>query len=911
MTMMGSQCQSSQPLECEYFENTVECTNNVYITTAGQDCGLRRDSGGGFREIYCEDRSKWKNVQVGPVMHQDDVDALLSRKPNAVKNFIKSLNKQLEKGPDCGPKSENSRQRPEGANEPLRGSKNCSFERITKKVNRIYSFSTIDPATSIENERGYEKGPHAELGGYERGCKLVDRVVAETTFGVDRNGNITREFGHDGMVTKDSWYNGFGDDFVRVKSASPMAEIPSLMAANGEFERSFNGDHMLVQGFNASRCNDRFGDFGDGRYGSQCGSGNLYKCSEYGREIQGSPGNSFGFPVPMDGRDRLINGGLVGYDGATAPEGFTHRSNTFGEFARRPNFMEMNKSTSDICHDSYRDLVEHGRSPYGMSSPGASSPFDISSQYGTCSPYIFPERALDISRNTPMVSPSNYAHSAGNTPYASNIAWRGYECRDSEHQMGSISEHDEAIVDDVDLIHARFMGMNENTASPSLAKLGHPREALLNGQYGGIGMDEYGVDAGQRWDYNDECAFGSASSQGYPQYVEMVTNIPVLSGSYNEQSAEPSEDERDTPKNSIKSILKYAINNNFLHSLSSLPEFVNMLLPEHNKRKRMNLRNVKVTNSGWAWVQSSKTHRWVPKFISLVYTTSTQRMCNTYSLETKRQEGASARWRRGMDSRADSTRNKNGFWDIYKVYSALNDVTSVMPPLRSLTHSVYPSVIDAMGAGMQSTNTENRRIPSGSTLYLCILNEEPIDIPAAIANGDYLEIMQVDTKTIPFTRQMAPTSWLSGFIARTIGKEPLNLVVIPLEDGFECNFIPLCAARFEYSLSYKMQCARRNRVDREYDKWLFNLWEYVVRTSDKHAELNRGYTCSSGAQNGSTGGDSGEHTQRNDNAWKIRNMFNRLGNAIGSIFWFSKDRMARSCIDDMGEDEVVKDDLRR
>lgn len=292
------------------------------------------------------------------------------------------------------------------------------------------------------------------------------------------------------------------------------------------------------------------------------------------------------------------------------------------------------------------------------------------------------------------------------------------------------------------------------------------------------------------------------------------------------------------------------------------------------------LRSVNIIKAEWTWMHSSRARKWCPKYLVLFYDDVKQHL--PYQIR------AAVRTRRNAyDDYGDNT---GSFWDIYKIYSHIGNARKAMaPPFdrdcrapteaktapnngmrnmespRNTTRSQAYNAWNPNYMGRKFTmndpmnelgyaainpghvllpgNTESVVIiPDGSRVFLTILRNETDDLMSALENGEFQELMEVDVDIIPYTKQHAPRNWLADLIARSMGRDPLNLIHIPLVNGYECCFMPICAADFcDIPLSYKMECARQKRIGKEYEQWIFTLWEYVLRNR-KYKNDNPSYS---------------------------------------------------------------------
>ncbi|GIX64085.1 anti-sigma F factor [Babesia caballi] len=288
------------------------------------------------------------------------------------------------------------------------------------------------------------------------------------------------------------------------------------------------------------------------------------------------------------------------------------------------------------------------------------------------------------------------------------------------------------------------------------------------------------------------------------------------------------------------------------------------------------LHSVNVVKAGWTWMHSARARRWFPKYLVLFYDLPTRRtLCASRVPVSETQASA------GGDLLTESS-----FWGIYRIYSQLGQTPSADHSPAQWLGDATEGVHTGYNCGLSSrspsndgspsprwnpwdTNCQNASaalsrlqrqphlgsldavtksiasrlcdevvlIPDGASVYLTILSGETDDVAGALRRGQFRELMEVDVGLVPYTKKHAPNHWLAGIIARSMGRDPLNLVHIPLVGGYECSFLPLCAAHFTgVTLSYEMERARLKRVGREYEHWLFSLWEFVLRNGGNHGE---------------------------------------------------------------------------
>ncbi|CDR95514.1 hypothetical protein, conserved [Babesia bigemina] len=258
----------------------------------------------------------------------------------------------------------------------------------------------------------------------------------------------------------------------------------------------------------------------------------------------------------------------------------------------------------------------------------------------------------------------------------------------------------------------------------------------------------------------------------------------------------------------------------------------------HSSGRDIRIHTTNVIKAGWTWMHSAKARKWFPKYLVLFY--DEPQCTRPYQLHAT----ISGRTTNGNRDAA----SPSSFWDIYKIYSHLGQTTRVTTASENRCKDRDPSRRLSYNKGMPRDapmrdpydrprhiwDADRREsiviIPDNATIYLTILSGETDDVAGALRRGEFRELMEVDVGFMPYTKQHAPNHWLTGLLTRSMGRDPLNLIHIPLVDGYECCFMPLCAAHFPgVSLTYEMECARRNRVGREYEHWLFSLWEFVVR----------------------------------------------------------------------------------
>ncbi|GFE55784.1 30S ribosomal protein S9, putative [Babesia ovis] len=251
--------------------------------------------------------------------------------------------------------------------------------------------------------------------------------------------------------------------------------------------------------------------------------------------------------------------------------------------------------------------------------------------------------------------------------------------------------------------------------------------------------------------------------------------------------------------------------------------------------REIDLHSVNVVKAGWTWMYSSRARRWFPKYLVLFYDEPT-------------------RYRHLHDKIRDTDADvavESNFWDIYKIYSnmsngcstnshsglASTDLDNETNTLSMLSKSCLQYYLHPESAQFRAKPADALvLIPDKATVFLTILNGETHDVEGALRRGEFRELMEVDVTQVPYTRYYAPRHWLASLIARSMGKEPMYLIHLPLLDGYECVFMPLCAAQFSgVKLSFEMERSLSNRVGREYEQWLFAIWEFVLRNGDLHA----------------------------------------------------------------------------
>uniref|UniRef100_A0A3B0NDT9 Uncharacterized protein n=1 Tax=Theileria annulata TaxID=5874 RepID=A0A3B0NDT9_THEAN len=384
----------------------------------------------------------------------------------------------------------------------------------------------------------------------------------------------------------------------------------------------------------------------------------------------------------------------------------------------------------------------------------------------------------------------------------------------------------------------------------------------------------------------------------------------------------------DTVTEVEKTIFDRIFNKSFLQSFNTLPEGVNLIIdtPTNNITNttstgpgtvtketpfgsavgpstvteinmNIDINNLFIINSGWVWLQSTKTKDWLPKFIILFYThintttnipgkgatntfSTTGKGANFTAMECTSGKGANfmgmecTMGNKDTNTGFNNTKGVEGeesFWNIYNVYIKLN------PNLNNLTLiNTDPKIstdysngsVDSMIGSSDTLGSPDSMIGSpdsitGSTdilgyynkldekieliknnsrIYLCIMNYEPENYYESILNRKYIQLYRVDEKTPPSLRSFNKC-WLSRLIAqnrlinsRSLLNYNLQLITISLDDNYECSFIPLCAAKLNNNIKFnlQMQLALKNQIEQEYNNWIFKLWEYTLRINQSN-----------------------------------------------------------------------------
>eukprot|EP00371_Babesia_bovis_P000226 XP_001608873.1 hypothetical protein [Babesia bovis T2Bo] len=288
---------------------------------------------------------------------------------------------------------------------------------------------------------------------------------------------------------------------------------------------------------------------------------------------------------------------------------------------------------------------------------------------------------------------------------------------------------------------------------------------------------------------------------------------------------------------------------------SDISDVDDLYITLHSAGVDIRLRSVNVVKSGWTWMYNLKAGRWFPKFLVLFY--DEPERPHNYQLHATIHDQ--------YPTIHEDVEQETRFWDIYKIYSNMcRDAPSEYAPCpddstssrfeqnpghlwpNSASGNLTPdsSVLSKSCLQYYRDNDsvarlDNRHlgtvviIPDGASVYLTIFDEMKVDIEGALRLGEFRELMAVDTTQVPYTKLYAPRNWLASLITRSIGKDPMYLIHIPLVNGYECVFMPLCAAQFSgVRLTYDMERALSTRVGREYEQWLFAIWEFVLRHGD-------------------------------------------------------------------------------
>ncbi|XP_954811.1 uncharacterized protein TA04480 [Theileria annulata] len=383
----------------------------------------------------------------------------------------------------------------------------------------------------------------------------------------------------------------------------------------------------------------------------------------------------------------------------------------------------------------------------------------------------------------------------------------------------------------------------------------------------------------------------------------------------------------DTVTEVEKTIFDRIFNKSFLQSFNTLPEGVNLIIdtPTNNItttstdpgtvtketpfgsavgastvteiNMNIDINNLFIINSGWVWLQSTKTKDWLPKFIILFYThinsTTTGKGANFTAMECTTGKGANftameCTMGKGANSMVtectmgnkdtntgfNNTKGVEGeesFWNIYNVYIKLNpnlnNLTLINTDPKITTDYSNGSVDYTIGSSdtlgspdymigspdsitgstdmlgyYNKLDEKIELIKNNSRIYLCIMNYEPENYYESILNRKYIQLYRVDEKTPPSLRSFNKC-WLSRLIAqnrlinsRSLLNYNLQLITISLDDNYECSFIPLCAAKLNNNIKFnlQMQLALKNQIEQEYNNWIFKLWEYTLRINQSN-----------------------------------------------------------------------------
>nr|PVC53784.1 hypothetical protein MACL_00003493 [Theileria orientalis] len=712
-----------------------------------------------------------------PIMYKDDVEALLSRKPNSVRNFVNSLNKQLGSYTDC-----NSKYRGEGNKGDMdRNSRNNSSCR---------------------------------------GCTC--RKLDECSFA-----SKVQNSGVRGHYDECREYSG-------LEKYSPQSLNLTL---------------------NRSGCD----------YGPNCSRNNNVNLVDYGGDGKGD----------CDDRE-------LGPRGPQEDEMMTYRSNTFGSFARRSPMSNCAKSASDLCGSVTSDFV-YSRNPFyhegGASNympghsefnyvTGDSRGWDYRSQDGSSYNHRVDdaenwncrtERVMSIGTN----ESEGYGGLAMDGGYYNFSSYfnrnfnNGYEGSCYEEGVGE----GEAFKNAKLTSRTSLTGVNSDEYEEHYCTV----NADLDGKSG-----EERADTVRKNRKLGDLIFSKRFLQSFntlPEGVNLVIDTPTSQTSSETHLNTAGALESTSRLDSVtgRRVERQGVVEGSNVGSSAVGGSTRLKMARRSKSERRAMRSEKVVvnsvnliKSGWVWVQSSRTKNWVPKFVVLFYDAEKTQYTsfpfltgtsNGTTVNSANRTGSSSdNARTALNAGSNSGNNasskqtnynryfvgdvgtSDGFWRIYQLYTQIN------PRL----HLNTSNIVNMASSGRASVDDMNKLIEDNSAIYLCILNHEPDNYYETIRNGNYLQLYTVDTSVAPFLRSFN-SCWLSRLLSRRM-KANLELIIISLTDNYEFCFVPLCAAKLNATVSftYEMELANKNKINDEYDGWMFKLWEYSLRSLDYQVSSNAG-----------------------------------------------------------------------
>ncbi|UKK01496.2 hypothetical protein MACK_002311 [Theileria orientalis] len=714
-----------------------------------------------------------------PIMYKDDVEALLSRKPNSVRNFVNSLNKQLGGYTDY-----NNRHREEGknmCNMDVNNRNNCSIS----------------------------------------GC--VCRKLDESNFA---------------SKVQNSGVRGHYDEcreYLDLDKYSPQSLNLRLNINGGDFEANCNRNNNSnpVDG----GCNGK-GDGNDKEHGL--------------REVQ---------------EDEMM----------------TYRSNTFGSFARRSPMSNCAKSVSDLCGSVTSDFV-YSRNPFyhdgngGNYTSGGPNEFNYVTgdrrpwDYRTQDASVYNCRVDDAENwnyRTDRVMSIGTNESEGYGGLAMDGGYYNFSSYFNRNFNNGYegSCYAEGISEEESFKNAKL------TCRTSLTGVNSDE---YEDHYCTVNSDDNGESGEERADSVTknrklgDLIFSKRFLQSFntlPEGVNLVIDTPKsqmsnethlnMSGALESTSRLDSGTGRRVERRSVLEGID--VGNSVVDGPTRLKIARNGRVERRKMRsEKVVVNSVNLIKSGWVWVKSSRTKNWVPKFVVLFYDAEKTQYTsfpfltatsNGAAVNTTNKTGNSSNNTRTTLNAGTNNNNKapcnhtnynryfagdvgtsDGFWRIYQLYTQIN-------PRLNLNTS---NIINMASSGRASVDDMNKLIEDNSSIYLCILNHEPDNYYETIKNGNYLQLYTVDTTVAPFLRSFN-SCWLSRFLSRRINAN-LELIIISLTDNYEFCFVPLCAAKLNATVSftYEMELANKNKINDEYDGWMFKLWEYSLRSIDYRVSNDTG-----------------------------------------------------------------------
>ncbi|UKJ89137.1 hypothetical protein MACJ_002384 [Theileria orientalis] len=715
-----------------------------------------------------------------PIMYKDDVEALLSRKPNSVRNFVNSLNKQLGNYTDYKYRGESRDM--------------CNVD-VNTRNNGSYS-----------------------------GCTCIK--LDESNFaGKFQNSGVRGDYDE-------------SREYSNLDKYSPQSLNLTLNINGGEFGHNFNrsNNNSLVDGgCNGNRDDD------DKQFGS--------------REVQ---------------EDEMM----------------TYRSNTFGSFARRSPMSNCAKSLSDLCGSVTSDFLYNRNPFYHEGSAGnymSRGPNEFNYVAGDNRSWDYRSQDVDgynyriddaenWNYRTDRVMSIATNESEGYGGLAMDGGYYNFSSYFNRNFNNGYEGSCYAEVSDGEVYkNAKLTCRTTLTGVNSDEYEEH--YCTVNSDHNGKGGEERADSVSKNRKLGD-LIFSKRFLQSFntlPEGVNLVIDTPTSQMS-NETHLNTSGALESTSRLDIvtsRRMERQSVLEGSGVGSSVVGGPTRLKIARNSRVDRRVMRNEKVVvnsvnliKSGWVWVQSSRTKNWVPKFVVLFYD-SEKTQYTSFPFFTSMSNGATVNTtnRKGNNNyntrtnfNTVSNNNNNvagkktnynryfvgdvgtsdGFWRIYQLYTQIN-------PRLHLNTSNF---INLASSGRASVDDMNKLIEDNSAVYLCILNHEPDNYYETIKNGNYLQLYTVDTSVAPFLRTFN-SCWLSRLLSRRINAN-LELIIISLTDNYEFCFVPLCAAKLNTTVSftYEMELANKNKINDEYDGWMFKLWEYSLRSIDYQVSNNTGVSGS-------------------------------------------------------------------